>query len=273
MLDYAADSCKLSRTFGQDKDKTVLQFESTAPNQLSMIAIGKPLRTAWDEVPTKFLPAQEKPFNADPQRATSDKPALWWSAVPLLPDLLRERLKKKAEAEKPKRGVRPPPIDLNERAETRAARQAFAIATTELEIGVGYRRPVILETGSLGEPIKMFDQCTRNSLRDWGVDPDLEDKIVREVWAPNPADWFSGDDYPREMQVHNKVSEVRARLLVNASGNVTKCTSLTHYEDRTFNQVVCDLFMKRAKFAPAELVDGTKVPSYFVASVVFRLEP
>ena len=273
VLDYAADSCKLSRAFGQDKDKTILQFESTAPGEMSMIAIGKPLRTDLDEVPTKFVPTQDKPFNGNPQRATDHEPALLWSAVVLLPDLLLERLKQKAESEKPKRGVRPPPIDLRERAERRAARQAFAAAATELEIGVRHRRPVILETGSLGEPIKMFDQCTRNSLRDWGVDPDLEDKIVRDVWTADPGRWFSSSDYPRDLLQQNKVSEVRVRLLVDASGNVTKCTSLTNFNEPKFNQVVCDKFMARAKFEPAELADGTKVPSYYINRVVFKLQP
>ena len=131
---------------------------------------------------------------------------------------------------------------------------------------------MILETGSLGAPIAAFDQCSRESLKDWGVDPDLEDKIVRPVWTPNPGKWFSASDYPREMLMQGKESEVKVRLLVDATGRVTKCTSLTHFDSPIFNKIVCDEFVKRALFEPAELADGTKVPSYYTKRVVFQME-
>jgi TonB family protein len=140
-----------------------------------------------------------------------------------------------------------------------------------LQIDVQPSRPVILETGSLGPAVKMFDKCSRDSLRDWGVDPDLEDKIVRPVWALKPQQWFSANDYPQSMWAQNKESEVRVRLLVDAAGNVSKCTSLSHYDEPAFNKTVCDIFMKRAKFEPAELADGTKVPSYYIKHIVFRM--
>ena len=74
------------------------------------------------------------------------------------------------------------------------------------------------------------------------------------------------------MVAANKVSDVKVRLLVDATGRVTKCTSLSHFDEPEFNRVTCTLFMKRAHFEPAELADGTKVPSYSVTTVVFRLE-
>jgi hypothetical protein len=271
VLDYAADSCRLSRTFGEGRDKVGLQFESSAPGELDMVAVGKPLDSGLTEIPAKFVPGTDKPFNGDPQTGTDKMPGVLWSWVPLVPASLIEREKQREKDENRPHGVRPPPIDLAERAEIRAQRQVFATAATSLEIGVRYNRSVILETGSLGPPIKAFDKCSRDSLRDWGVDPDVEDKIVRRPWGINPNAWFSSNDYPREMEQLSKVSEVRVRLLVDASGNATKCTSLTHFDEPKFNQVVCDGFMKRAKFEPAELADGTKVPSYYIKRVVFKL--
>ena len=150
---------------------------------------------------------------------------------------------------------------------------AFAAGTTAVEIDARSNRPVFLDTGSLGEPIKMFDQCSRDSLRDWGVDPDVDDKIVRPVWAPNAASWFSANDYPRDMLVRLQESVVKVRLLVDAAGRVTKCTSLSHFNEPEFNKITCDKFTSRARFAPAELADGTKVPSYYVNKVIFRMAP
>ena len=271
VLDYATDSCKLSRAFGTDADRTLLQFESTAPGELSIYAIGRPLKTSETEVPAKFLPVQDQTFKGEAKETVDNRPAALWAGVDLLPAFFIERDKYKKAQRKAHRDVRPPPTDLKERDARRAARQAFADAAIELEIDARRSRPVILETGSLGAAIKMFDKCSRDSLRDWGVDPDLEDKIVRDVWAPDPGRWFSPDDYPEKMWQQLKESEVRVRLLVDAAGKVTKCTSLSHYDEPSFGKVVCDKFMKKAKFEPAELADGTKVPSYYIQRIVFRM--
>jgi hypothetical protein len=160
-----------------------------------------------------------------------------------------------------------------EKATLKAYRQDFAAKANEIEIDVSRSRPVILETGSLGEAITLFDKCSRDSLRDWGVDPDVEDKIVRPVWAPKLSSWFSSSDYPSEMFMQGIQSEVKFRLLVDASGRVTKCTSLTHFSQPEFAKVVCDGIMRRASFEPAELADGTKVPSYYVNRVIFKIAP
>jgi hypothetical protein len=272
VLDYAEDSCKLSRPFGKDDDQTLLQFESTAPGELSMIAIGRPLQTGAQEIPAKFVPVQDKAFKGEPELTTSKKPAVLWAHISLLPAAMVARDKAKAEEKRAHPDVRPPPLDFRERDETRAARQAFASAATALEIDARRNRPVILETGSLGEAIKMFDQCSHDSLRDWGVDPDVEDKIARPAWARDAMRWFSANDYPRAMWVQGKESEVRVRLLVDATGKASKCTSLSHFNEPDFNRTVCAIFMKRARIEPAELADGTKVPSYYINRVVFKME-
>ena len=73
------------------------------------------------------------------------------------------------------------------------------------------------------------------------------------------------------MLMSGQESEVRVRVLVDASGKVTKCTSLSHYDAPEFNRIVCDKLTKRARFEPAELADGTKVPSYDTTRIVFRI--
>lgn len=269
IVDYAEYSCRLIRTFGEGKDKAVLLFESPSPDSMSMLAVGKSLGTSKDEVSARFLPLKHEPIKGGPATSsTSNQPAVHWLNVPLLPDNFTA-LKRAAIIKSVRFGDRPPPIDLNVQAAMRAARQAFAAAANALEIGTRPNRPVILETGSLGKPMQAFDQCTRDSLRDWGVDPDIEEKIARPVWTPDAARWFTGNDYPREMLMQRKQSEVRARLLVDATGKVTKCTSLSHFDAPAFNKVVCDKFMSRARFEPAELADGTKVPSYYTVGIKF----
>ncbi|HEY8592555.1 MAG TPA: energy transducer TonB [Sphingomicrobium sp.] len=123
----------------------------------------------------------------------------------------------------------------------------------------------------MGEPLQAFDQCARDSLKDWGVDPDLQEKIVRPLWAAASRNWIGADDYPTKLAVQGEESTVAIRLLVDATGKPTKCTSLTHYREKEFNEITCAKAMERLRFEPAELSDGTKVPSYYTQHITFRL--
>ena len=274
IVNYADESCRLVRTFGEGKKKTVLEFESEAPGRMDLLVVGSPLERddGSDKVPGIFLPVGGKPLLGEGVKSTqTGAPAVLWSTVTLLPDSLTETLQKQ-DRETWRRwrlGERPSAKDLAQATMVKAARQEFASNVNELEIGS--RRPIILETGPLGDAIKVFDQCGRDSLRDWGIDPDLEDKIARPVWAKDPSNWFSPNDYPAGMLRAGQQSEVKVRLLVDAAGRPTKCTSLSHFTVVEFNKVVCDIFMRRAHFEPAELADGTKVPSYYVNRVNWRI--
>ena len=266
VLDYAENSCQLIRTFGEGEQKTVLLIESPTPDRSPMLIVGKPLATSLTEVLARFRPGGGE-AKGIATIATSGAPGVLWNYGPLWPGPVAGD---KVTVRWPKPGVRPEPIDLKERAVGRAYREAFASATTELEIDMGRGRTVILETGSLGKPLKAFDECGRESLRSWGLDPDVQDKIVRPAWAPKPLQWFTAQDYPTGMLRLGKESAVNARLIVDATGKVTSCTGLSTFAAPEFNKVVCDIFKKRARLAPAELADGTKVPSYYSAQIQFR---
>lgn len=274
ILDYAENSCRLIRTFGEGKTKTVLLFESVSPEQMDMVATGKPLKSDKEEVGVRFLPVSGKAFEGQRAKtASGGDPVILWSDVTLLPDQLAEELEREDAEGEAKPNVRPPPIDLVERAAQKSQRQQFAEKATELEFQTRRNHPVILETGPMGGPIRAFDKCRRDSLKDWGVDPDLEDKVVRPAWALGGAmKWFSTKDYPTEMIRQGSESQVKIRLLVDASGKVTKCTGLSHYKAQEFNEITCNIIMKRAKFEPAELADGTKVPSHTTLRIRWEIQ-
>lgn len=272
VLDYAENSCRLMRTFGEGSNKTQLMFESAAPDEMDLVVVGRPLYGDSEQVPATFLPMQSESMKGRRAKTVGDgDPGVLWPTVLLFPQAEAEQIEKEEKDREAHSGTRPPALNLAEVAAKKSRRQQFAASTTELQIEPRRGRQVILETGSLGDAMRMFDECSRDSLRDWGVDPDLEDKIVRPVWAANPRQWFSSADYPNLMLRMGEESEVSVRLLVDASGKVTKCTSLSHFEAPEFNQVVCDNFTKRAHFEPAELRDGTKVPSYYTKRIRFQI--
>jgi hypothetical protein len=272
VVDYAENSCRLIRQFGESNDQTKLALESEALGALDMVVIGRPLSTFDEEVPARFVPLQSKPMSGMVGHST-DKglPMLLFYRVSLLPDDVAAAEEKRQAERRAHPEIRPPAESLAEQQAKKAQREAFAASITAIEIDPHRNRPVFLDTGSLGEPMKAFRKCSRDSLRDWGVDPDIEDKIVRGVWAPNPGAWFSANDYPHDMLMRLQESVVKVRLLVDATGRVTKCTSLSHFNEPEFNKITCNKFMARARFQPAELADGTKVPSYYVNRVVFQI--
>ena len=277
VLDYAEDSCRLIRLFGQGDDETKLLLESVAPGNLTMVVMGKRVRASLDEskVSARFLPVQEKGFLGAAQRTQDNQAAVLWTSVPLVANIELDDKKMPEEARKAvalaRSGVRPPAQDISTRNFLRQAHETLEAETTALEIKIPGHTPVDLETGSLKEPMKMFAQCDRDLLHDIGLDPDVQDRIVRPVWAPKPNSWFTASIYPKSALSKGEEVSVLIRLLVDASGRVTECTSLSQFDAPDFKKAVCDAAMKYATFQPAELADGTKVPSYFVDRIQFRI--
>lgn len=274
VLDYAAESCRLSRVFGTGAEEVTILFEGNAPGRMDLIAIGSKLATGRTQVAERFLPVQDEPLKGDVVYSSLQKrPAIYWSDMPMVSASTNAKLEARKDWKETHRLVRPPALNLEEEAFERAERQAFATAATELQIQPGLSRTLVLETGSMGPPVKAFDNCLRESLRSWGADPDLEDKIVRPAWSPDVHRWFGPSDYPPDMLRQGKESTVNIRLIIDATGKITKCAASTHYDEAAFNNLVCNLFMKRGHFEPAELADGTRVPTYYVADVTFRIAP
>jgi hypothetical protein len=270
-VNYAENSCRLNREFGTGDNKVVLGFESEVPGRMDMIVLGKPMSTGSEQVPASFLPARGEPQKGNTAQSPKG-PVVLWSHISLLPDDVIERLEKEEKAKGARKGVRPPPLDLAEIAQIKAAQQSFADSTSAIQIVPRKSRPVILQTGSLGPAMKAFDKCSRDSLRDWGIDPDLDDQIVRPVWPINVRSWFSPSDYPEAMRRTGDEADIKLRLLVDAAGRPTKCTVVSRFKEKSFDKVVCDVVMRRARLEPAELADGTKVPSYYYNHVIFRME-
>jgi len=271
-LDYADNSCRLMRTFGEDRQKVLLLIEGWAPGRMDILAVGNALESPRPYVSARFVPTSTETFDGEASRAAATNiPGVLWRNPRMVPDEVYDRLEKQAEEQKRNRQKRPDPFDPSENANLRLARQDFADRATALEIQTNKARPLILETGSMGEPIRLFEKCTRDSLKDWGVDPEMEDKIVRPVWAPNPQGWFSSNDYPSRMFAAGEQADISIRVLVDATGKVTKCTSISHFKEKDFDEITCARFRSRATFEPAELADGTKVPSFYTTRVIFRI--
>jgi hypothetical protein len=271
VVDYGQDRCRLIRGFSSGTWDTTFVLESRAPGDVDLLITGKPMTTTMAVVPAKFLPVGGKMFYGNAVLTAGTKaPAILWSTVRMYSEEAIEREVAYQKQRRPKGVERPLPLDLKMRDQLKADREKFAAGATALEILPRGNRAVILETGSLGAPIKTFDKCVRDLSKSWGIDPDMEDKIVRPVYVL-PGRWLMERDYPAAMIRGFKESEVSVRLLIDATGKITKCTALSHFAASDFNSVTCNAITSRARFLPAELADGMKVPSYIWQRVVFRI--
>ena len=271
ILDYANDSCRLIRQFGEGSTLAKLAFQGVAPDEMTMLVIGGTLRPlhADGEVKARLLPGVDETSTGTAAEAPGAKGAAFWTSIPLTPGWKGDR--KPGDSHRLHDDAIRKTVDPIEREAVRAKRVALATNMTAVSIIPTTGRAMVLETGSMAKPIAMFDECERDLLRHWGVDPAIQDKIVKPVWGPSPLKWFSSNDYPDGALARNEESTVTVRLAVDSSGKVTKCASLSVYSAPDFNKVVCNVFLTRAKFAPAELEDGTKVASYFSQIIKFKI--
>ncbi|WP_344708523.1 hypothetical protein [Sphingomonas humi] len=264
-LQYQPESCKLVRSFGDPARPTVMVLERISPESpLSLLVYGGGLRSQiGDEgVTAAFLPFASNPFRdgAVAQTATTKDPAIYWLNVLIRPAAMRyDEMKKRADYY-----VR----DLAWEAGERAMADRTAAAITGLQIDERGRRTVLM-TGSLGKAYPLMRQCAADQMAAWGIDPAVQEKLVRAAKPLAPlSQLFRSSDYPKGALKTGDESVIRARLLIDATGKVTKCTSLTAFSAPGFADVVCAR-LRLAKFSPAELADGTRIPDFTTTNIKF----
>lgn len=264
-LRYEENSCRLVRAFGSTAEPTVMVLERVSPgSELTMMVYGKALKSRMGQrADAAFLPFTANLMeDGDVGETTGTKePVIYWTSV-----AFRSASEKKSDRDaRYAQELR----DLAYEAAERAREAEVTKAVTGLEITERGGRKVFLQTGAMSRGIAMLRECAREQLVHWGVDPDLQDKIVRSAKVIVPLDrFFSSSDYPRSGLMSGAQSVIKARLLIDDKGVVTKCTSLTAFSAPDFAEVVCAR-LKRAKFRPAALADGTTVPTYTTTTIKF----
>ena len=264
-LHYSDNSCQLFRSFGDPAKPTNLVLESLGPDSgMTMMVFGGALasKPMQGEGKATFLPSTGRSFDGGKisQTTTDKQTAIYWSGVSLLP-----------ETEEVAKELSDRARDRERMIANRAVEQRTAASVTAVQVVEPKDRVVVLKTGSLGKVMEMVRQCNREQMAGWGLDPAVQDRIVLGAKATrNLASLFSDKDYPTEAIRSGEMSVVAARLIVGADGKVVRCTPLTPFSGEGFKEVVCARLSK-AVFEPAELADGTKVPSFTTTKIDFRI--
>jgi len=256
-LDYAEDSCRLVRMFGEGADQTVLLIERFEPSEVfSLIVAGKPLRSTEvrSEAKLRFGPDQSEQKQIFSSGDFADRPALvFHSSMTIRP---------KADANASDQGdiELAKPVQPDEEA-----------AVSYLAINTAARNTVILDTGSMGAPFQALRTCTDTLVEHWGLDVKQQASLSRKAKLNGSEQRIaSAITFPPGLRITGANGLVRFRLSIDANGEPTACHIQRSSRPEGFDKAVCGGLMRRAHFDPALDAEGRPVASYYVNLVYFQ---
>ncbi len=264
-LDYADDSCRLARIFGEAEQKTAFYIERYAPGDRfflvvagSTVAGSRPIKTELS-----FGPGG-RTHTADGQTGTFGDygPALLESGMALMP-LSNDGKIYRFDAEE----IAADPQILKQ--EILPAQEA---SIEWLQIERGSKQPVRLALGSMDKPMAAMRACTDQLLTAWGIDVEAHNGLTRRVTPrADPGGWLTSSDYPSGLAQNGVQGLVRPRLSVGTDGVPTQCYIQRSTQPEGFDKAVCAALMKKARFNPALDAAGQPLASYWQSTVRFEI--
>jgi TonB family protein len=265
VLNYAEDSCRLARQFGDGDDQITLFLDQFGPGEwFRIMFLGKSLRSRSDTRPLRgtirFGPHEAEADVAGLMGMTGDLPTFMVERAQRLAPLSAAEKAASEDAERRGMEFEPEPIS--------AERER---AATWLELRKAFRSDFVLETGRMDQPLAALRQCAWDTVKSWGLDVDQQKSLSRKPVA-KPGIWIRSSDYPAAMIRGGYQGLVHYRIIVDENGKPVSCHIQASTRPKEFDDVVCRSAMKRAEFEPALDANGKPVRSYWRQTVQFRLE-
>lgn len=258
-------SCKLSRAFGEGKNRVVAILERPGPGyDMKMMVFGPGLRSGpagWN-AQSSFLPNTAHVFKDGlSARTARGDTAIQWTAVDFAPD----------------RALSSPIRTVKDFADFMGARRddesSAAAAVTGISVSEPGGNRLVLQSGAMDEVHRKLDECGREMLRGWGLDPVAHNRIViRAASKRNPNELIDSRDYPVLAARYGGEAIITARLMVDAAGAVSNCTAISDFAEPEMEQLICRNLSK-AVFQPAMTVNGEAAPDYALMTFRFGMGP
>lgn len=253
-LDYAEDSCRLVRTFGEGEHEVTLGLTAYEPGgQFFISAVGNLTRVAGDPGMVSVLlgsgEAHEVGFL---QVDFGGRPGIVVGnplGVGFAPRGGMERLM----------SGRPIASFADPAREQQAARIGFVD---------GFEQEFVAETGSLGAPINALRECAQELVGHWDVDAQVQVSRTRTPTPQTPPHtWLTLGDFPRDLW---RPMLINYRLTVDEEGRPVGCHVAAAAAAPELAALTCARLQEQARFSPALGADGEPVRSYFVWQAMFR---
>lgn len=267
-IDYARDSCTLGRKFSYDDKHITLYVTRFEPeDKFELVLVGniikKPksialLTVQFGEHEGKQVHSYYVSKTKDGTNALIMASSLTISAETNLWNQIFNQKKKKVKDEQP---IEIKPIT----AEREKDVEYISFYENKDDI-------IKLQTGEMSEPFKALRACTDELISHWGINAELHKTKLQAVTPKNdPAKWVTPNDYPIHALLDGENAIIKFRLKINETGKAEECHIQQSIGDESFDKVVCDKVMSRAKFNPALDKDGNPMTSYYINKVRFQI--
>lgn len=254
VADYGEDSCALRRVFSAGEDRVTLELSQMGPGDVFHVSV-----VSGTLARSNALPRVR--FEPDPAFVAPQSPALVGNR-----DLrgVTYKASLRAGADKPDPSQPQPDWPT-------ADREAREKSVTGLWIAESFRRTLLLETGSMHEPMTAMRACIDELVTHWGLDPAALRTLSR---PPAPVDqrvWQRRvlEAYPDAMARDNRGGTVHIRLILGSDGRPTTCLFDKARSHPTLAQPACDAIVKHGRFAPALDASGQPIASYWATTVEY----
>lgn len=275
-MEYADDSCRLLRMFGEDEDETVFFIERYEPgdtffmlvageavrNRPAVIGLTRQARRHEVDPVFRFGPHGYEYDGPSQDGTFGESPAAMVSTMQLVAPI-----RPAGEDEEERFDPTEEALDTDIFGQEISAAQEAAISWLEIR---GAGQPVRIALGSMGAPMAAMRKGTDELLTHWGIDLEAHRGLTRAV-APksDPGNWVRTSDYPTDLMYRGAQGLVQFRLSVDADGAPTQCHIQKSTRPEGFDNAVCDALMRRASFEPALDANGQPIASYWRNTVRF----
>ncbi|MGB7408449.1 MAG: energy transducer TonB [Pontixanthobacter sp.] len=269
-MNYADDSCRLARLFGEGDDASAFYIERYVPGDgLFLLIAGKPFDGS-ERRTTKitFGPEGRTREQTGPYGEFGNfRPAIFVSNMSLAPlptEQPGDDVDRSGKAAKSFNAFETPAPFSQYLTEDQERSVSW------IQVQRGGKAPVRLILGPMGEPMKAMRACTDDMVARWGIDVEAHRTLMRSVEpTENPGNWMSSRDYPIGLLRSGEQGLVQFRLMVDTDGNATDCHIQRSTRPEGFDRAVCRAMMKRADFEPALDATGTPIASYYRSTIRF----
>lgn len=254
---YADDFCRLARSFGEGRDQISLVLDRFQPSDgFRLILAGQPMGGASKRASASIrfgTALAEQKLDFFPGNLGKDVPAWIFSN--------NIRIRPYPAGKQGEAVLKDSWITAEERA-----------SVTSVHIGSPLSRTRVLNTGPMTDAFAAMHRCTEELLNHWGIDVERFNTLTRwPMPTEKPDSWLRSNDYPRAMLAKWQPGMVQFRLIVGLDGAPTTCHIQQSTNADGFNAAVCKALMARARFEPALDGEGKPMPSFYISSVLFRI--
>jgi hypothetical protein len=261
-MNYAEDSCQLTRDFAYGDEVITLSLERLQPGDTVELSLASDeLRRAPREFTTKFQFAPGAvQFESRQFQGKLEDGRDYFGLGPVRLGIAAAPFGDAGQVQQAATSVYRPTDELE------AAQKLEALTFTE-----GFTKDFRLDLGPMAPPIKAMQACMEELLIHWGVDVARHRTLTRPaVPAEDPQTWVTPADFPVDQRQRRRGGFNTVRLLLDAAGKPTHCEVQRAGAD-SFNSAACRILMEKGRFEPALDASGQPMPSYYVANFQFQL--